>query len=151
MNRLGILQRLATVYKLVEEIHSIEARRAAAELGEVEVALSAEECLLQSAHVGTRDAVRDEDRLRRIAMTAQGTMANLRKYQLEPIFDRRQEANEQAGRRFQESRLWNERMNSLIDHEIAKIARSEARKAQAASDDRFLALSRRTKKSRKKQ
>ncbi|QNI35269.1 hypothetical protein [Edaphobacter albus] len=150
MNRLEILQRLGTVYKLMEEIHSVEARRAAAELGQVAVTLSAEERLVGAARTGGRDAVRDEDRLRRIATTAQSQMANLRKYQLEPIFDRRHEANEQAGRRYQESRLWNERMKNLIAREMERSAKSEGRREQAASDDRSLASSRRAKKGSRK-
>jgi hypothetical protein len=140
MNRLAALKRICAVYGMIEEIHSIEARVASAEVRVVETAIDAETSLGRRARTEERVAMTDEDALRRSAMSAEDEMATRRKAHLQPILERRQEFSEEARRRHVASRMWNERIKSLIDAEADRIAVDRERRAQAASDDRFLVL-----------
>lgn len=133
------LRRLGAVYGLIEEIHSIEARMATAEVGEVEMAIHAEADILHLACLKEREAIFAQDSLGRSAMTAREEVAIRKKGQLEPILERRRETRESAQARHIASRLWSERMQSLIDGEAERIAVLQEKRAQAASDDRFLA------------
>lgn len=133
------LRRLGAVYELIEEIHSIEARMATAEVGEVEMAIHAEADILHLAWLKEREAMRAQDLLGRSAMTAREEVAMRKRGQLEPILERRRETRELAQARHFASRLWSERMHSLIDGEAERIAALQEKRTQAASDDRFLA------------
>ena len=147
MQRLMALRRLGAVYELIEEIHSIEARMAAADVGEAETAIRAETNTLHLAWREEREAMQGQDSLGRSAMAAREEVAIRKTRQLEPILTKRREIGEAAKARHMASRLWSERMKSLIDGEAGKIAALEQRRLQAASDDRFLAQ-RRGKKRR---
>jgi hypothetical protein len=146
MRRLELLRRLGTVYQLIEESHLIESRRAAAELETVGRALWCEGNILESARIGERDAMQNEDQLGRVAMAAQGEVTSRRKHQLEPLYEEKQVRFEEARLRLRESRLWNERVTTLIEREEEMITKLEGKRSQAASDDRFLALSRRKRR-----
>lgn len=139
MQRLMALRRLGAVYELIEEIHSIEARMATAEVGEAEMAIHAEADILHLTWRKEREAMSAQDRLGRSAMTAREEVAIRKKGQLQPILERRRETRELAQARHIASRLWSERLQSLIDGEAERIAVLEEKRAQAASDDRFLA------------
>jgi hypothetical protein len=139
MQRLMTLRRLGAVYGLIEEIHSIEARMAAAEVGEVETALHMEANILQMAWIKERESIRLEDNLGRLAMTAREEMAIRKRGRLKPLLESRKETRELAQTRHIASRLWSERMQSLIDYEAERVTAMQERRAQAASDDRFLA------------
>jgi hypothetical protein len=123
----------------MEEMHSLQARRAAAEVGEVETVIRSESSILQVAGVHEREAMRDEDVLSRYAMAAREEVAVRKSRQLSPILDRRREVRELAQVRYRDSRLWSERMKTLIDAELERREIAEERSTQAASDDRFLA------------
>lgn len=146
MQRLITLRRLGAVYGLIEELHSLEARVAAAEVGEVETAIRAEASTLYEAWMEGRGAMRGEDLLGRSAMAVREEMAIRKRRQLEPILQTRKEISHTAQTRHVASRLWSERMKSLIDGEAGRIATAEERRSQAASDDRFLAQRRQQKR-----
>lgn len=137
--RLEILRRLGAVYELVEEMHSMEARMAAHEVNVVESAVRSEVDALIAARDGEREAIREEDRMGRSSMAAQGEVAGQRRRQLEPILERRQKISEAASTRHRNSRLWSERMKSLIETEASRITAVEERRRQLFLDDRFLA------------
>jgi hypothetical protein len=137
--RLMILKRLGAVYGLMEEMHSLEARVAANEVSEVESVIRAEIGTLQSARVRQREAMYGEDLLGRSLIAVREEMAIQRNRQLEPALRKRRETFELAQLRYTDSRLWSERMNTLIEAELHRIAIEHERRMQAASDDRFLA------------
>lgn len=141
MDRLKSLKRLWAVYGLVEEIHSVEARVAAAEVGEAEAAMQAEGQAIREARLREREAMRSDDPLGRLTVTAQETMASRRRLKLEPLLAKRREVSDAARMRHVASRLWSERMKSMVEDESARIADVEARRLQAVSDDRFLSRS----------
>jgi hypothetical protein len=142
--RLMILKRLGALYGLMEEMHSIAARVAAAEVNEVESAIRAEIGILQSAR--QREAMYGEDLLGRSMIAVREEMAIQKNRQLEPALRKRRETFELAQLRYTDSRLWSERMKTLIEAEIHRLAIEHERRMQAASDDRFLAQ-RRAKRS----
>lgn len=140
--RLMTLKRLGAMYELVEEIHSGEARLAASEVGEAEAAIHNEIDRSILARRGERLAIEREDYMGRSTMEAQEEMAVRRKRQLEPVLDRRRKISEMARAQHMASRLWNERMKSLIEDEVERITILEERRLQALTDDRFLAHNR---------
>lgn len=146
MRRMEVLKRLGAVYGLVEEIHSIEARKAQAELSEAENALHLELRTLQAAWVGEKEALGNEDLMSRSSMMAQGVVANQKKGQIEPLLESRKETREAAKARQRESQISSEQMKSLIERESERVAMQRERRDQATSDDRFLTLNRRQKK-----
>jgi hypothetical protein len=139
MQRLMTLRRLGAVYGLIEEIHSIEARMAAAEVDEVETAIHTEANKLQAAWIREQDAIRLEDNLGRFAITAREEVATRKRAMLEPLLKKRRKVSEVAQTKHMASRLWSERMQSLIKNEAEHVTTVQERRAQAASDDRFLA------------
>lgn len=139
MERLKGLKRLGVIYELIEEIHSVEARIAAADAGQAERAIRVETNTLQDAWMGKRDAVQGADVLGRSAMVAREDVALRKRLALEPVLRQRAEIREAARSRHMASRLWSERIQCLIDAEAARIAIEEERRLQMASDDRFLA------------
>lgn len=142
MQRLLTLKRLGSVYGLMEEMHSLQARVASAAVGEVETAISSEAITHQAALAAEREALHGEDLLGRSAMAVREEVAIQKTRKLEPILEQRREVREFAQIRYADSRLWSERMKALIDAELERIATEKERRTQAASDDRFLAQSR---------
>jgi len=142
------LKRLVAVYGLMEEMHSLAARVAANEVNEVESVIRAEIGALQSARVRQREAMYGEDLLGRSMIAVREELAIQRNRQLEPALRERRETFELAQLRYTDSRLWSERMKTLIEAEVYRITAEHERRMQAASDDRFLAQ-RHAKRSRK--
>jgi hypothetical protein len=134
-----ILKRIGVVYGLMEEIHSLEARMAATEVNEVESVIRAEIGTLQAARVRQREAMYGEDLLGRSMIAVREEMAIQRNRQLEPALRKRRETFELAQLRYTDSRLWSERMKTLIEAELHRCAIEHERRMQAASDDCFLA------------
>jgi hypothetical protein len=139
MQRLKGLKRLGRIYELIEEIHSVEARIAAADAGQAEKAIEVETIKLQDAWIGEREAVQGADALGRSAMVAREDVARRKRLALEPVLKQRTEIHEAAKSRHITSKLWSERIQCLIDAEAASFAAEEERRLQMASDDRFLA------------
>ena len=137
--RLAALRRLSSVYELVEEMHSAEARRAAAAAAEAQGALLAQETRTHEARMSGREALLMDDRTGWSVAVVREEIADRRKKQLEPIFEEREEKSEEARERYLASRLWTERMKSLVDSASTRIIVEEERRAQAGADDRFLA------------
>ncbi|HEY0162735.1 MAG TPA: hypothetical protein VGB69_08675 [Edaphobacter sp.] len=139
MNHLKSLKRLSALYGQVEQFHSGEARVAAAQVHEAESAIGAEIKMIHEARVGAR--MEEGDTMSRSMMAAQVEIATRRRRKLEPLLEKRKEVSAKARTRHVESRLWSERMKSLVDGESARIAEYEARRLQGEMDDRFLSQS----------
>jgi hypothetical protein len=137
--RLAALRRLTSVYELVEEMHLVEARRAAAAAAEAQGAVLAQDTRTHEARMSGREALLLDDRTGWSVAVVHEEVADRRKKQLEPILEEREEKSEEARERYLASRLWNERMKSLVDSASARILAAEERRAQAGADDRFLA------------
>jgi hypothetical protein len=145
MQRLLTLKRLGSVYGLIEEMHSLEARLAAANVGEVESTIRREVATLDAAWKTERLALPNQDLIGRSAMMARKEVAVRKNRQLAPILEQRCEIRELAQIRYKDSRIWSERMKSLVEAELSKIDTVEEHRQQAVSDDRFLAQKQRKK------
>ena len=147
--RLAALRRLNAVYEMVEEMHSVEARMAAAAVAEAQGAIHAEEARTYEARLGEREALLTDDRVSWSLAIVHEEIAVQRKKLLEPILEEREERSDEARARHLASRLWSERMRSLVENTNTRMTVEEDRRAQAVADDRFLA--RRAWKQRRQQ
>jgi hypothetical protein len=146
-DRLAALKRMMTVYEMVEEAASAEARGAAAAAGIARKAVQSERGQERRARFEAREAVDREDQLGRSAGAIDGAMAERRRIQLEPILEECESTSDAAKERHLASRIWSQRMKRLVDEACYQLAGEENRRAQKAADDRFLAQ-RRTRSSR---
>ena len=103
--RLAALRRLNAVYEMVEEMHSVEARRAAAAVAEAQGAIHAEEARTYEARLGEREALLAGDRVGWSLAIVHEEIAVQRKKLLEPIFEEREERSDEARARHLASRL----------------------------------------------
>ena len=147
--RLAALRRLNAVYEMVEEMHSVEARRTAAAVVEAQSVIHAEEARTYDARLSGRAALLTNDRVGWSLAVVHEEIATQKKKRLEPILKEREEKSEEARARHLASRQWSERIRSLVESTSTRIAAEEERRAQATADDRFLA--RRAWKRRNKQ
>ena len=137
--RLTALRRLKAVYEMVEEMDLVETRRAAAAVAEAQSAIHAEEARTYEARVGGREALLTDDRVGWSLAVVREEIAGQRKKLLEPILEEREEKSVVARARLLASRLWSERMKSLVEDTSMRITMEEDRRAQMVADDRFLA------------
>jgi len=136
--RLTRLRQLNAVYEMVEEMHSVEAQRAAAAVAEAESAIHAEDARSYEARLGSREALLTYDRVGWSLAVVHEEIAGQRKKLLEPILEESEERSEEARARHLASRLWSERMTSLVENVSTSVAIEDERRAQAIADDRFL-------------
>lgn len=127
------------MYGLVEEMHSLEARAAAGEVVEVESVIDAERDRARAARGVRPEAMWGEDQLGRSAVALCEELAIQKSRRLEPVLNVRRQTLELAQLRYTDSRMWSERMKTLIQNELSRVAVKEERRMQAASDDRHLA------------
>jgi hypothetical protein len=137
--RLAILRRLNAVYEIVEEMHSVEAQRTAAAVAEAQNAIHAEDARTYEARLGGREAMLTDDRMGWSLAVVREEVAGQRRKLLEPILEEREERSEEARARHLASRLWSERMKSLLENVSTRVAMEHERRVQAIADDRFLA------------
>jgi hypothetical protein len=137
-SRLETLQRLATLYAAVEEMHSTELQKMTTAVRDAQRAIGEEQEAAQSARASGRSALLTGDRVGWLmAETGQKT-AGLRQRGLEEILREREELNDAAREQYVASRLKREQMKRVFEEIAARSEIEEARRAQAASDDRFL-------------
>lgn len=137
--RLETLQRLATLYAAVEEMHSSELQRMTAAVHEAERAIDLEQELARSSRVDGRGALITGDRLGRVMAETQHEAAELRRQGMEQILGEREELKDAAREQYVASRLKREQMKRVFDEIAARREIEEGRRVQAASDDRHLA------------
>jgi hypothetical protein len=137
--RLAALRRLNAVYEMVEEMHSVEVRRAAAAVAEARRVINAEETRTYEARLGGREALLTDDRVGWSLAVVHEEIAGQRKKLLEPILEEREERSEEARTLHLACRLWSDRIRSLVENTSSRISVEEERRAQAIADDHFLA------------
>lgn len=134
-----LLKRLGAVYGLIEEMHSLEAQVAVGEVVEVESVIHEERRTVEAARTRQRETIQVDDLLGQSAIAVREELAIQRNRQLEPMLRQRRDTLDVAQLRYTESRMWSERMKTLIEAEFTRVAIEQERRTQAASDDRFLA------------
>jgi hypothetical protein len=137
--RLKTLQRLATLYAVVEEMHAIELQRMTAAVREAHQAIGVEQEVAQSARTDGRGALLSEDRVGWMMAESQQETAVWRRRRLELLRVEREELNDAAREQYVASRIRREQMKHVLEDIAAQLDTEEGRRTQAASDDRFLA------------
>jgi hypothetical protein len=137
--RLETLQRLATLYAAVEEMHSTELQRMASAVRETQQAIEIEQEVARSARMDGRGALLAEDRVSWMVAETQQETAAWRRRGLEQIRLEREELNEAAREQYVASRLKREQIKRVFDDIAVRMEIEEGRRLQADSDNRFLA------------
>lgn len=138
-SRLQALRRMATLYGIVEEMHSAELRRMSAAVHEVRQAIGTQAEMVQAAERDDRKAIDVGDRMGSTIAEVQRQSAGLKQRRLDPIRVQREELSEAARAQYFASRMKTEQMTSLVESLRAQLTAEEEKVIQAASDDRFLA------------
>jgi hypothetical protein len=140
--RLKTLQRLATLYAAVEEMHSIELQRMTAAVRETQQAIGVEQEVARSARTDGRGALLTEDRVGWMMAESQQETAAWRRRRLEQIRAERERLNDAAREQYVACRMKREQMKRVLEGIGVRMDTEEGRRTQAASDDRFLARQR---------
>jgi hypothetical protein len=137
--RLDTLQRLASLYTAVEEMHLTELQRRTAAVLEAKQAIGVEQGVVRWARGDGRGALQAGDRLGWATAETQQESAAWRRERLEQIRLEREELNEDARERYVASRLRREQIKRVFDDIAARTEIEAGRRVQGVSDDRFLA------------
>jgi hypothetical protein len=130
---------MVNLYAVVEEMHALELQRMVVLVREAQQAIGVEEESARRARAEGRDALIADDRLGRVMAETQQETSEWRRTQLEQLRLEREELNDAAREQYVASRLKREQMKRLMDDIATHMETEEQRRAQASSDDRFLA------------
>ena len=126
------------MYGAVEQMRAIELRHAGIALGEAEGMLSAEREMAREATHAGREALGAGSRAEWLLAEIQQEYLELRRGRLTGLRDERAAAWDAARGEFLESRVRTEQMKQVVTDLKERAEAEEARRMQAASDDRFL-------------
>jgi len=136
--RFQVLQRLVTLYGVLEETQAAELTRVTAAATEVEELISADEKVERSARANSQAALHSGTQLDwQIANTEQNAAAS-RIELLEQVRQERTRLREEAMDQYVASRMRREQMKRLSDDTAQGIEYEQRRRGQSASDDYFL-------------
>jgi hypothetical protein len=138
-SKLETMQRLVTLYAVVEEMHSAELQRMTAAVREAEHAIGMEQKVAHAARADSRRALIAGDSVGWMMAETQQETAAWRRVRLEEIRLEREVLNEAARERYVASRLKRQQMKRVLENIAGRIEIEAGRRMQAASDDRFLA------------
>jgi hypothetical protein len=136
--RLKRLKRLASLYGVVERMHSIELQMASAAVIEAEQAIAVQRAAIRSAGFDGRGALMMEDRLGWSLAERQREIAGWKRERLEGIRVERESLSDSARERYAASRLKSEQIQSVVDGVELRVQVEDGRRTQGAADDRFL-------------
>ena len=137
--RLEVLQRLVTLYGVVEEMHSTELRRMTAVVRETQQSIGVEQELRGAARKDGHAALHTGDRMSWAVAETQQEAAAWRGDRLEQMRREQILLRDAAMEQYVASRLKKEQMKRARDDIAQGVEIEKGRRTQAASDDRFLA------------
>jgi hypothetical protein len=126
------------MYGAVEQMRAIELQQAGLALSEAEGTLAVEREMSLEAMAAGREALGAGSRAEWLLTEIQQEYLELRRGRLEGLREERAVACEVARADFLESRVRTEQMKQVVKNLREQAEAEEARRAQAASDDRFL-------------
>jgi hypothetical protein len=137
--RAAALRRIAKLYGIVEEMHSVALRQASGSVREAEVSIRGErEASVLAAGAG-RAALTAGEREAWLLAQAEGEVSSVRAMRLEGLKKTRLIVELAARAAFIESRIQAEQMKQVVTQMVDQNAIEEGRRTQAASDDRYAA------------
>ena len=137
-SRLSVLKRIEALYGLVEQMHSVTLAQVSLSVHEAEIAIARQCEQMREARWESREALLGGDRERRALTETQQELAGGRRERLETVRLERESRKDQAREEYALSRVKSEQMKSVVAVIRAEEELIEGRRAQAASDDRFL-------------
>lgn len=137
--QLETLRRLATLYAVVEEMHSAELQRLTAAVVQARNAIGSEQEAMRSARLDGQEALAAGDQVHWMMSQTRQETAAWKKQRLEEIRLRREELNDAAHEQYVASRLKREQIERVFDDMARGMEIEKERREQAVSDDRFLA------------
>ena len=126
------------MYGAVEQMRAIELQQAGIALNEAEGMLSAEREMAHDARATGREALGAGSRAEWLLAEIQQEYLEMRRGRLEGLRDERAGVCDVARSEFLASRVRTEQMKQVVTNLREQAEADEARRAQAASDDRFL-------------
>jgi hypothetical protein len=141
-SRLDTLRRLAALYVAVEEMHSTELQRVTSAVLRTKNAMEGEWEAMRSARLEGHEALAEGEQVNWVMSRARQESAGLRVQKLEEIRLQREELLHRAQEQYVASRLKREQIQRVFDDIEERMEIEEERRAQALSDDRFLARKR---------
>jgi hypothetical protein len=136
--RKKMFMRLAKLYGLVEEARSVEMRRAAGLVVEVDQAIATQDTSIWASHAAGRSALFQNDQLGWKQAEAGVLLAGSTRSQLADIREERLESHASASEQYQTSRIQSEQLSRLLEDATMAAETVELRRTQAAADDRHL-------------
>jgi len=141
-SRLDTLRRLAALYVAVEEMHTTELQRVTAAVLRTKNAMEGEREAMRSARLEGHGALAEGEHVNWVMSRVRQESAARRVEKLEEIRLHREELLHRAQEQYVASRLKREQIERVFDDIEERIEIEEGRRAQAVSDDRFLARKR---------
>ncbi len=138
-SKLETLRRLATLYGVVEEMHSAELQRRTAAVREAEDAIGMEKKVAHASRTDGRVALIEGDSVGWMMAETKQETAAWRRMRLEEIRLEREDRNEAAREQYVASRLKREQIKRVLEDIAERVETEAERRMQAVSDDRFLA------------
>ena len=138
MERIAALRRIARMYGAVEQMRAVELQQAGLALDEAEAMLSAEREMAQDAVKAGREALGVGSRAEWLLSEIQQQYLGMRRGRLIGLREERSALRDAARDEFLESRVRTEQMKQVVKNLKEQVEAEEARRVQAASDDRFL-------------
>jgi hypothetical protein len=132
-----MLRRVAELYGLVEEMHSIALSQAAALVHETEVAIAEQREQVHEAALQARAALAVGDRQQWTFAGAQQVLGAVRKLQLDAVRVQREVLTEHARVAHAASYIKREQIKSVVGRSEVASELIEERRFQASIDDRF--------------
>jgi hypothetical protein len=136
MSRTTSLRRIAKLYGVVEEMHSVALRQATGMVHEAEGAIRMELRTAASAAGAGRMALSAGEREEWLFAHAEGEISTVRAKLFEGLKETRVEVELAARTEFLASRIKTEQIKQVVTQMAERAAIEEGRRTQAASDDR---------------
>ena len=136
MSRTAALRRIARLYGVVEEMHSVALRQATGRVHEAEGAIRMERDAAAASGAAGRVALTAGEREEWTLTHAEGEISAVRAMRIEELKTTRVEVELAARSEFLASRIKTEQMKQVVTQMAERAAIEEGRRNQAVSDDR---------------
>ena len=136
MSRTAALRRIARLYGVVEEMHSVALRQATGRVHEAENAIQKERDAAAASVAAGRVALTAGEREEWMLTHAEGEISTVRVMRIKELKAMRVEVELAARSEFLASRIKTEQMKQVVTQMAERAAIEEVRRTQAFSDDR---------------
>jgi hypothetical protein len=137
-SRLKVLNRLAALYELVEQMQAISLDRAAAELREAETRVAEQAAWVETAGQHAREALHQGDRPEWLMNESEREFAVWNGVRLEALRARREELKEMTAELYRKSLLDRDQIDTVVKNALSAREAEMIRREQASADDRHM-------------